>query len=435
PLIITVGFILYAFSQKKTRQAAGQLLLGIGIIFFSMKMMSVSASPLRNSKFFSQIMLSSGPLGLKAILVAAAFTAVIQSSAATIALLISFSITPCGSAPPLISDIKDAIPFILGANIGTCSTALVASISSEIQAKRVAWAHIIFKIFGVLLVIPFISPLSKLAALTSDNITNQIANAHTAFNVIVSLVFLPFLTPYTNILTKLFTAGKRNKDSLKHLFIKDTYKELPILALGQTNKEIMRMSEIVIEMLEKTWPIIINHDQNQLDKVLSYDDRVDKLHAYITPYLLHMDREGLPEDLEHKHFQLLMTNTLVEQIGDIISKNLMHLAEKIIKMNLNFSDEGIKEIKDYLDKVTLEFKKIVNAVGLNNIALAQEVVARHKTLNSLYTSLQTSHFARLKKGIKESLETTAIHMDFIEYLKRINESTVNIGKTMIKYNK
>ncbi|HAK61235.1 MAG TPA: Na/Pi cotransporter, partial [Nitrospiraceae bacterium] len=184
-ILIGTGLAFVLFTKRHLYRNIGSGLLGFGFVFLSLKLMSDAMAPLRDSDLFRQVLIALVGTPFMGILLAAALTALIQSSAATLGIALALAVH--GLIP-----LDAAIYIIFGANIGTCSTAVLASLRSPVEARRVAWAHVLFKVAGVALFLPFFPYFSSLVQLTAADLSRQIANAHTLFSVIISLVFLPF---------------------------------------------------------------------------------------------------------------------------------------------------------------------------------------------------------------------------------------------------
>ena len=184
-LLIGVGLLMMYVGNRRPWKDLGQSILGFGFIFLSMKIMSDSMAPLKDSETFRLLLTLLAGNTIMAIIVAAVFTALVHSSAATIGVALSLA------AQGLIT-LPQAIPIIFGANIGTCATALVVGFSGSTDARRVAYAHTLFKILGVIIFLPFVSDLADVVEHTSPDVVRQIANAHTFFNLALAIIFLPF---------------------------------------------------------------------------------------------------------------------------------------------------------------------------------------------------------------------------------------------------
>jgi phosphate:Na+ symporter len=232
--IIAVGTLLLFIAKKKKYYYIAQIFLGFGILFLGMSTMSKGAVPLREIPFFINMLTNFGEVVLLGILAGAVFTGIIQSSSATTGLVIALSMEQ-------VIGLKAAIAIIIGANIGTCVTALLASLSSSISAKRAAMIHILFNIIGVAIFIPLIPILTQITQAISGELPRQIANAHTIFNVTNTFVMVPFI-PLLVFLVKKIIPGKEYKVDNGVKYLDKRLLNTPALAIAQAQKELSRMA-------------------------------------------------------------------------------------------------------------------------------------------------------------------------------------------------
>src|SRR3989442_13431589 len=241
-LLVGVGCLISFVARRRVVKDGGQALLGFGLLFPGLKLILDGVAPLQSNALAAQILDAlSGNLVL-AVLVAAAASALIASSAATIGLTMAL-------AHHGVLTLPGAVAIVLGANIGTCATALMASIGTTAEAKRVAAAHIAFKLLGVALIFPFIDPFTRLLLATSDNPARQVANAHTFFNIGMGLAFLP-LAPVAARLIEAFVPDDPQGDNpFRTRYLDDRALDQPSLAVGQRTRESLRMADVVQGML------------------------------------------------------------------------------------------------------------------------------------------------------------------------------------------
>src|SRR5437016_3127558 len=280
-------------------------------------------------------------IGLVAgVLAGAVFSALVTSSAATLGLTLAF-------AHQGLLSLLGAVAVVLGANIGTCVTALTASIGASAEAKRVAVAHIAFKILGVVLVFPFIGPFTDVVARTAADPARQIANAHTLFNIGISLAFLPF-TPWASRAVESLVPDAPEGDSpFRARYLDERALETPALALGQATREALRMADVVQGMLRDVPVVFASDYQELLEDVSRRDDQVDFLEREIKLFLTRLGREAMGPDFSRKEIALISFIGNLENIGDIIDKNLMELARKKLYQGRRFSDAGWVEIQEF----------------------------------------------------------------------------------------
>ncbi len=418
--IVGVGLLLMFVGGRPERKGLGRGILGFGLIFLSIGLMSEALEPLREDQLFRDIMLRLGKNPLLGILVSAAFTAIIQSSAATIGVALTLSLQQ-------LINLETAIAIILGANIGTCATALLGSVRSQQEARQVATAHVLFKVIGVVLMIPFLKPFAGLVELSASTLPRQIANAHTFFNLGIGILFLPFTGPLRKIVLRLAPSGEvAEEEQFGPKYLNPEMLKEPALALAQATRETLRMAEIVQDMLCVSKTAFTENDLGLIDRIENTDDKVDLLDSRIRLYLTQLSRSSLTEDDANRQMEILSVIYNLESVGDVIDKNLMELAKKRIKNDVEFSEEGWREISDFHNKVVENFELAVSAFAARDQSLAQAVLRHKASLKDLYQTYYESHLARLQKGFVESIETSSIHLDVLTNMRRINSFITGI---------
>jgi len=412
-LLVGVGFAMSFFARRGLVKSLGQVVLGFGFIFLGMKVMNDGLAPLADNELTRQVLVALAGNPFLALLVGAVLSASMASSAATIGLTLTLG--QQGLLP-----LAAAIPVVLGANIGTCATALAASMRSSSDARRVALAHIAFKVLGVTLVFPFISPLTSLIALTSADPARQIANAHTFFNVAISALFLPFAPWAARALTALVPEEERGDNPYRTRYLDDRYLDQPALAIGQATREALRMGDVAQGMLRDAMIVLRTDNQELLEDVERRDDQLDYLEREIKIFLSRLGRETMSPDLAQKEIALISFIGNLENIGDIIDKNLMELARKKLYQGRRFSEAGEAELIEFHSLVSKNLERAIAGFAANDRSLAQEVLDQRPVVRQRERELRDSHLARLRRGLAESLETSEIHLDVLTNLKRIS---------------
>jgi len=418
--IAGVGLFLMFIGGQPERKSLGKGILGFGLIFLSIKIMAESIAPLQQHELFKQLLAAVGENPLAGVLMAAALTAILHSSAATIGLAITLSINHLITLPT-------ALPMILGANIGTCVTAFVGSLRSKADAKRVAWAHIAFKVIGSLLVLPFLGPFADLAALTSSDLARQIANAHTIFNLGLALAFLPFTGVFTRLVQRLVPEqAEEPEEKFAPKYLNPAMLSEPSLALAQAVREALRMAEVVQDMLGLSLDALLGKNRDLIEMIENMDDRVDLLDRAIRFYLTQLSSQKMTAEEARRQMGTLHLVSNLEAIGDVIDKNLMELAKKKLDKQREFSAEGREDIKTLHAKVLENLELALSAFTGHDQELAQKVLRHKPGIRELEQELYQRHILRLEKGLAESFETSSIHLDVISNLKRINSLLTNI---------
>jgi phosphate:Na+ symporter len=418
---IGIGFMIYFLSKRRNYKYFGQILLGFGILFLGLQTMSYAVSPLRNYAPFLNLLANISHNFFLGILVATVFTAIIQSSSATIAIIIAMSIQG-------IIDLETAIPLMLGSNIGTSVTVLIASIGSSITGKRVALSQLVFKTLGVLFFSLFISQFTQLAALTSVSIPRQIANAHTMFNVIDTMILLPFLNVFVKLIIKMLP-GEEIIIKKGPVYLNKEIINTPSIALGQANKELFRMGEMVQGMLNDVVMSFIQNDINKLKNVYLKEQVVNTLQKEITKYLVLISQQSLSINQSIRLTDLMNIVNDIERVGDH-AENMAELTEEKINEKLPFSEKAINELKNMFSKVQLSLNKSISALNIRDINLAKSVVLKEDEIDNIEKELRNHHIKRLNKGICYP-ESGVIFLDLISNLERIGDHANNISLMVI----
>ncbi|HUT55307.1 MAG TPA: Na/Pi cotransporter family protein [bacterium] len=418
-LICGVGLALMFITKDQQRKHLGQAILGFGLIFLAIKVMLEAMSPLKDSALFQEILKASGSYPLTGILFSALLTALIHSSAATIGIAITLSMSG-------LIGIDAAIPIVLGANIGTCATALMASFRSSVDAKRAATANVLFKVIGTLLILPFLGPFADLVRLTAAETARQIANAHTIFNIALALLLLPFTGVFARLIEKWFPEKEAASDEFKPKYLNPAMLKTPALALAQATREALRMAEIVQDMLKMSLPALMECNLELIEKVENMDDRVDLLDRGIRFYLTQLGKEQLGHEGANHQMEILAAISNLESIGDVVDKNLMELARKKARKCVHFSAEGHKDIVDLHARVMENLELAMSAFTTRDRDIAERVLRNKARIRDLEREYYRRHIERLESGLSESFETSSIHLDVLTNLKRINTHLTSI---------
>jgi len=413
PLLVGLGFTIGFLARRRVVKDVGQAVLGLGLMFLGLKLILADVGVLEASPLARQLITAVAESPIMAVIVGAAVSALVASSAATIGLALALStahLLPLGGA----------VAIVVGANIGTCATALMAAAGATAEAKRVALAHIAFKVLGGAIAIPFLTPFTDFIARTAAEPGRQIANAHTLFNVGISLMFLPFTAVAARAIEAMVPDDEVGENPFKTRYLDERSLDQPSLALGQATREALRMADVVQGMLRDVIPGLRADNPEIIEDVERRDDQADFLEREIKLFLARLGREAMGPDLSQKEIALISVIGNLENIGDIIDKNLMELARKRLYQSRRFSDAGWAEIVEFHGLVSKNLERAIAAFASNDRALAQEVLDQRPFMRQREREMRDSHLNRLRSGLTESLETSEIHLDVLTNLKRIS---------------
>jgi len=419
--IIALGFVLWFFARSGGLRNFGQILFGFGILFLGMSTMSQGTSFLRDMPFFIDALETFGQVIPLGILAGAFFTAVIQSSSATTGLVIAMGMEGAITLP-------SAIALVLGANIGTCITGLLASIKSCKSSKRLSVAQFTVNILGVTVFALLILPFSKLVALTSQSLPHQIANAHTIFNVLVTLGAIP-LIGFLVLAVKKVVPGRVVKIERGLKFLNDEVLNIPSLAILQAQKEVLRMASIAKEMLIEARISVFQQRKDIIRVVKKKEESVDEICRLLEHYLTRISTLAI-SDAESQHLAVLThTVTDIERIADH-ANNIVEIAEDINERNIEFSNSALHGLQKMFNKTIEGFTQAILALERNNKENAQEVLAIEKEVNRFDEILEKDHYQRLKQGDCIP-EAGPIYLKLTSNLERVSDHAENIAGGII----
>lgn len=440
--ILGIGFLIFFFPKSKKVKNIGETILGFGLLFFGMWVMSNGMKPLRTYDPFLNIILElENPI--LGIIVGSLFTALIQSSSAFTGILITLG------TQGLVT-LEAAIPLLLGANIGTSITAMLASIKTSREAKRVALAHTLFKVLGVILFVWWIPTFADLIRSVSPKgnvglegisylaevIPRQIANAHTIFNVALTIIVLPFINKAASFIVKLLPDLQEEEVSDYEIkYLEKSLVSTPSLALNLAKAEIIRMIITSQKMVEKIIIPFIKDDTEVIEEIQDQEAELDFLNLKISKYLMKISQQSINEERADEVFQMMHCITEIEQIGDVVSKRLVPLAQKRMELNASFSEDGKKEIEDYHLRTMKQMSRAIEVFKDVNLQDAKRMEKKYKKYRLMELDLRRTHFDRLRDKVQESIATSGIHLELIDLLKRISSNATNIARIFLETNK
>jgi len=288
PYAIIIGAILVLFSRKKSRKHLGELIIGFGILFMGINMMGDAMKPLKDIPEFTRFMIGLEDNPLLGVLSGLLLTAIVQSSSATVGILQTLAMQ--GLVP-----IEAALPILFGDNIGSCVTALIASIGTNLTAKRAAIMHVTIKIIGTIIFMLILHPVSSIVVMTASEPARQIANAHTLFNITNTVILLPFSAMLITFVTKVLP-GEDVYDKFALKYLDKRILETPSIAVGQIVKEIIRMGEIAKCNVQKGMQAILNNDERVLDEILNNEKVINELERKIGEFLQEVMHSAIGDD-------------------------------------------------------------------------------------------------------------------------------------------
>ena len=420
--LIAVGAIMALFSKKDATKNIGFVILGFGLLFYGMKVMSDTMKPLRSNPTFNSI-LTSFENPFMGILAGAAFTALIQSSSATTGIVITLA---SGGSITL----EAGIPLIFGANVGTCVTALLAGLNASREAKRVAIAHVTFNLLGVGLFCFWIPTFAEFISQTSDNIPRQIANAHTIFNILATVVFIPFTPLVAKLILQYFPDQEIDRDITKPavMHLDENTLKTPAIAITNAQAEIRG----VIGLLERVvgsvaMPFLSNEslrdvENEEEDFEKGLQNRIEKitfLNNEISSYLIKINKQDLTDVQSKEVFTLV---SVVNNVNSIKNSVGLRLHDLIIKKEMEedgLSDSLLNEIESFHKKMVKQIKRLGKFFEKYDQTKIDKIVSKGKKYKDLEEKYRIEH---IKRSDVESDETksSVIYQELMDMFKEIS---------------
>jgi phosphate:Na+ symporter len=434
--LVAVGFLVMFVARRETTRHYGTAIMGLGLVFLGMGIMGEAMKPLRTWQPFLDVMtgLENPWLG---ILVGAVFTALVQSSSATVGIIIVLGSQGLVSLPA-------GIGLLLGANVGTTVTALLASIGRPREAQRAAVIHLIFKVVGVLIWVFLIQQLIWLAVQVSPShpelsgtarlaaeTPRQIANAHTLFNVANTLLFLPLVNVFVWLVRRLLPDRPDDAYRVRIKYLDEGLVKTPAFALDRARLEMLHMGDRVRGMLKDILPVTLGGDREELREFVARDDEVDQLHGEIVTYLGRVSQETLTEGQKDELLKLMEATNDLENIGDIIETNLVSLGHRRLDEGVHVSASTAGVLEEFHLAVSRALDMALVAVSQKNEAAAAEVVDMKKEINRLADSAHLHEAKRLIAQEPGRLPAYTFEVDVLESLKRVYYFTKRMARAAL----
>ena len=425
PIFVFVGAMMVMFVKGKRRREIGNIILGFGILFVGMGTMSEAMKPLTSSPIFQDILTTVGSHWYLGLIAGALITAVLQSSSATTGILVALA-----TAGAL--NINEALPIIMGCNIGTCITAMLATVGTNKTAHRAAMLHLIFNVVGTIIFLPIIVPgfLGRFVSYFSSDVNRQIANAHTIFNVINTIIMVPLIPILCKIVEKLIPGEDDEKVGPK--YIDDRLLETPVIAAGQVLKETIRMSNKSKLSLELAMDAFMKNDEKLAEKVYENEQIINNLEECITNYLVKLSKCELSDKEKNIVASTFHVVNDIERIGDH-AENLADLTIQKINKKLSYSEEAISEITN-MYKATLKALDIsIESYSDRDKEKAKKINSVESEIDKMHKKYRDLHIKRLHEGTC-SAYAGAIFLDLLSNLERIGDHSTNIAESVIENN-
>lgn len=432
---VGIGAIIVVFLSSERLKFIGEIILGFGLLFFGMKLMTDSTVPLQASPAIREIFVNLSSYPFLAMLVGAIATIVLQSSAATIGITIALATNG-------LVDYQGAIAILLGDNLGTTITANIAAIGGSRAAKQAAFGHFLFNLIGVAYMLILLKPFMGLVdyltpgdpsfvseAGTFPYMARHIANAHTFFNLINAFLFLPLLPVLAFLCEKIIKSDP--KQNYKYTHLSDMLANTPETAVAQVRQEVNRMASMTMAMLKTIENAAQKQDVEDFKKVKKYEKRLDGFKGELIPFIELVQSKDLSSKASHTLDCLANIVNNLEITGDH-SRNIMKKLRKMSEKEQILSDEAKKELNEILDAVIYFATKTFTALALGKKQDEKDFLVEDE-IDGMYKRFRKNHLKRLNDN-ECTIDTGVNYMDILAELEAIADQVYNVAQLNLSMN-
>lgn len=424
PVLAVIGVFLLLFSKSDKRKNIGGIIAGFGILMMGMEFMSDSMSGLADNQQFTSILLkfSNPVLGILAGMI---LTAIIQSSSASVGILQALSLTGAVS-------FGTAFPIVLGQNIGTCVTALIASVGTNKNAKRAAMAHLYFNIIGVVLAVALFyggNAIFQFDFLQSTVMPSQIAIIHSVFNIFSTLLMLPFTKQLEKLAYMTIKDGKKGKEDAPVL-LDERFLLTPSYAVEKSREVTVQMADLVEKTAMTAFSLLKNYKSEKASKISENEKKTDKYEEMLETYLVKVSALQLSDEDSKNVFILHHAIEDLEKISDYC-EDILKIKKNINKKNIIFSEKAKYDLSVMLAAVTKIINLTVEAFKMNDITKAREIEPLEEVIDKLKKELKNRHLKRIEDG-SCSVDQGFVFLDVINALERIADHCASLAVSMIE---
>jgi phosphate:Na+ symporter len=423
-LLVIVGLVFLEFFPKRDWRKFGEILTGLGIVLVGMSYMSNALDALVEIPWVASGLTAMGQQPLIGVLAGTIMTSITQSSSAvtsiTVAMGMSETIT-----------LKGAVGIILGANIGSCITGLIAALRLSQTARQASFAQIMINVIGVLIFLPFIAPFASLVGHTSTALARQIANAHTIFNVAVSVLMFPFVGQIASAARALAPAKTKQEKPKVTMYIDDMQYAVPAVALREASRELFRLGEITAEMLELSRDALLEKDMASAERVLVLEDQVvDPVTEALDRFVNTLVASELSRAQQKRVFQIKSLLTDIERVGDM-TEDIANYARDRAATRITFTDDAICDLRELWHCAHATYSQSLQAFRDGDQELARQVCEAENEFDRMYWTTRQMHIQRLEAGLCHS-EADVIFTETLRLLERISDHADNLGVSVAR---
>lgn len=426
PLLLSVGIILHLMYDNGNRKRfMARIIMGLGFVLSGLAVIRAAAAPLAASETLPLLLQPLADEPFLALLISAVLTYLMHSGLS--AVLLFATLAASGVLP-----LGLAITFVVGANVGISVIPMIAVLRDVPQAVQIPLGNIIMRMVVGIIVLVTLPHIIFELALFDWTVAQKVIAVHIGYNMLLAILFLPIIGVLAKICEKISPVSESDSQKvLQPRYLDKKALSTPSAALSCATRETLHMSEILEEMLAKTYIAISTHDEDLVNEIREQDTAIDTIFAATKDYIIHLTREELSDKEAEKAMGVMNFALNIEHCGDIIEGSLMDMAAKKSRNKDQFSEEGLAEIKSIHDKVTKNLKIAQSLFLSSDTVLAKQLLDYKKGLKVAESESSANHIKRLQAGLPATMATSGIHMDVICDLRRINTYISSVAYTVL----
>ncbi len=425
PLLIFVGVIVFLSKQRTSAEHLGRVGIGLGLMMLALQLIVAAARPLTQTVGVKAIFTTISGDPLLDLVIAAAVTVLAYSSLAVVLLVATLTASQ-------VIGLDTALPLVLGANIGSGALAVLMTLKSSAEVRRVPLGNLLFKLAGALLTIPFIRLIANYGADSGFAEAQIVIAFHLVFNIGLAALCIPLIRQTAELTHRLLPSAPVAQDESRAKHLDPHALPTPSLALTCAAREALRIGDFVEQMLMALGRLMHDNHRASADEIRRLDDVVDSLYKQVKFYLTQVSRTPMGERESRKWTDIISFTINLEQVGDIIEKSANDVVHKNIDRNRNFSEAGTQELCDLHGRLLTNLRLAMNVFINNDVADAQTLLAEKVKFRELELVNYDKHLARLADHTVQSIETSSLPLDLMRDLKRINSHFCSVAYPILE---
>ena len=423
--VLAIGGFAFMGSQADRTRAIARIAIGLGLMLLSLKHLGDASAPLRHSETFKSLLGGMAGDPIMIFLIGTLITWLMHSSLSMVLMVMAFAGAHAIPEPL-------ALALVLGANVGGAIAPLTGLTGAAPAGRRVAVGNMLMRASVALPFLFLVHPCAELLAMVETDPARMVVNFHLAFNLIAALALLPLAGVFARLTTRLLPDRPQAEDATKPKYLDANVLDTPSEALACAMRETLHMGDRIADMLRKALTAFERTDMKVVREVEAADDAVDHLYEAIKLYLVKASKAEMSDEESRRYVEILTFTTNLEHVGDIIDKNLMELAAKKIRQKYTFSPEGIADIRSFHRQIMDNLQLAFNVFATRDLTLARRLFSEKIAMRAAESNAADRHFARLRAGRPESIETSSIHLDVIRDLKRIHGHITSVAYPILE---